>query len=89
MRRYLLPSGAFLRDVIKNLGPRLRVEGLDTMFVTPDDVRSSNGASKAAIILADPAARQYVGALATHLYDESVTNVSQMKALAVQYDLPL
>jgi len=82
-------SGAFLRDVIKNLGPHLRAEGFDTMFVTPDDVRSSNGASKAAIILADPAARQYVGALATHLYDESVTNVSQMKALAVQYDLPL
>jgi len=82
-------SGEFIRDVIKNLGPRLRAEGFDTMFVTPDDVRSSDGASKAQIILTDPVARQYVGALATHLYDEPVSNVSQMKALADQYQLPL
>jgi len=82
-------SGAFIRDVIKNLGPRLRAEGFDTKFVTPDDVRSSNGASKTQIILADPIARQYVGALATHLYDEPVSNMSQMKTLADQYQLPL
>ncbi len=82
-------SGEFIRDVIKNLGPRLRAEGFDTQFVTPDDVRSSDGASKTAVILADPIARQYVGALATHLYDESVHNVGQMKALADQYELPL
>ncbi|MBA3485304.1 MAG: hypothetical protein H0T51_26205 [Pirellulales bacterium] len=82
-------SGQFIRDVIKNLGPRLRADGFETQFVTPDDVRSSDGASKAAIILADPIARQYVGALATHLYDESVHNVAQMKALADQYGLPL
>ena len=82
-------SGEFIRDVIKNVGPRLRAEGFDTMFVTPDDVRSSNAAAKARIILADPVARQYVGALATHLYDESVSNVAQMQALAQQYQLPL
>jgi O-glycosyl hydrolase len=82
-------SGAFMRDVIKNLGPRLRAEGYPTLFVAPDDVRASNGASAAAVILADPIARQYVGALATHLYDESITNVGQMKSLAQQYDLPL
>jgi O-glycosyl hydrolase len=82
-------SGEFIRDVIKDLGPRLRAEGFDTMFVTPDDVRSSDGAAKTAIILADPAARPYVGALATHLYDESVSNVSQMRALADEYNLPL
>ena len=82
-------SGEFIRDVIKNLGPRLRAEGFDTLFVTTDDVRSSNGAAKARVVLADPVARQYVGALATHLYDESVTNVAQMEALAEQYGLPL
>lgn len=82
-------SGEFMREVIKNLGPRLRAEGFDTKFVTPDDVRASNGAAKAQVILADPLARQYVGALATHLYDEPVSNVAQMKALAQQYDLPL
>ena len=82
-------SGEFVRDVIKNVGPRLRAEGFDTMFVTTDDVRSSNAAAKARVVLADPAARQYVGALATHLYDEPVSNVGQMEALAAQYDLPL
>ena len=83
-------SGEFIRDVIKNVGPRLRAEGfVDTMFVTTDDVRSSNAAAKARVVLADPAVRPYVGALATHLYDESVSNVGQMEALAEQYDLPL
>ena len=82
-------SGEFIRDVIKHVGPRLRAEGFDTMFVTTDDVRPSNAAAKARVVLADPVARQYVGALATHLYDESVTNVGQMKALAEQYQLPL
>ena len=82
-------SGEFLRDVIKILGPRLRSEGFDTKFVTTDEVRASDAAAKAKIILADPEARLFVGALATHLYDESVTNVGQMKALAQQYGLPL
>ena len=82
-------SGQFIRDVIKNVGPRLRAEGFDTMFVTPDDVRASNAAAKASVVLADPVARQYVGALATHLYDESVSNVGQLKSLATQYGLPL
>lgn len=82
-------SGAFIRDVIKNLGPRLRAAGLDTLFVIPDDVRSSDAAAKTQIILADPVARSYVGALATHLYDESLTNVTAMRVLGEQYGLPL
>lgn len=82
-------SGAFIRDVIKNLGPRLRAAGLPTLFVVPDDVRSSDAAAKTQTIMADPVARSYVGALATHLYDESITNVFKMKALSQQYGLPL
>ncbi|HKP21704.1 MAG TPA: hypothetical protein VJT68_09315 [Thermoleophilaceae bacterium] len=82
-------SGGFIRDVIKNLGPRLEAEGLLVPFVLPDDVRSSNGAAVAATVLADSAARRYVGALATHLYDEPITNVSSMSALAKKYGLPL
>ena len=31
-------SGAFIRDVIKTLGPRLRAEGLLAPFVVPDDL---------------------------------------------------
>ena len=82
-------SGEFIRDVIKNVGPRLEAEGLLVPFVIPDDVRSSRGAAKAATVLADPVARRYVGALATHLYDEPVTSVSAMRALAESYGLPL
>ena len=82
-------SGAFLRDVIKILGPKLRAADLRTLFVVPDDVRSSDAAAKTQIILADPAARSYVGALATHLYDEPLTNVTKMRLLGEQYGLPL
>ena len=82
-------SGEFIRDVIKVLGPRLEAEGLLVPFVIPDDVRASAGAAKAATILADPQARRYVGALATHLYDEPVSNVAAMRDLAQRYGLPL
>jgi len=82
-------SGEFMRDVIKKLGPRLEAERLLVPFVIPDDVRSSDGAAKAATILADRSARRYVGALATHLYDEPLENLAAMRALARRYDLPL
>lgn len=82
-------SGAFIRDVIKILGPKLRAANLSTLFVVPDDVRSSDAAAKTQIILADPLARSYVGALATHLYDEPLTNVTKMRLLGEQYGLPL
>jgi O-glycosyl hydrolase len=82
-------SGTFLRDVIKDLGPRLRAEGFATLFVLPDDVRASDAAAKAQVVLSDPVARPYVGALATHLYDEPVSNVGQLQAVANQYQLPL
>jgi glucuronoarabinoxylan endo-1,4-beta-xylanase len=82
-------SGEWMRDVIKLLGPRLRAEGFATKIVIPDDVRASDAAARARVILADAEARRYVGALATHLYGESVSNVAQMRDLATQYGLPL
>lgn len=82
-------DGAFIRDVIKWLGPKLRAVSLPTLFVVPDDVRSSDAVAKTQTIMADPLARPYVGALATHLYDQPITNLNQMKALAEQYALPL
>jgi len=84
-----LLSGAFLRDVIKILGPKLRAANLNTLFVIPDDVRSSDAAAKVQTIMADPLARSFVGALATHLYDESLANVTTMRTLGEQYGLPL
>lgn len=82
-------SGEFIRDVIKSLGPRLKAEGLLVPFVVPDDVRASAGAAKTAIVLADPVARRYVGALATHLYDEPLAKLAAMRSLAERYSLPL
>lgn len=82
-------SGAYLKEVVKLLGAKLEAEGLKTKIVIPDDVRSTDAEAKARIILADSAARQYVAALAFHLYDEPVSNVSKMKALGEQYGLPL
>jgi glucuronoarabinoxylan endo-1,4-beta-xylanase len=82
-------SGAFIRDVIKVLGPRLRAQGFQTLFVVPDDIRSSAAAAVAETILADPAARPYVGALATHLYDEPLSRVAAVEAVADRYGLPL
>jgi len=82
-------SGEWIRDAIKVLGPKMRLENFNTMIVTADDVRSSDAALRSTIILADTTARKYIGALATHLYDEPVSNVSQMQALSTQYNLPL
>lgn len=82
-------SPEFIRDVIKILGPKMRNAGFDTKIVVNDDVRSSDAERQCKIILADPEARQYVGALATHLYDEPYSNISKMKVLSDQYSLPL
>ena len=82
-------SGEFIRDVIKILGPRLKAEGLLVPFVVADDIRASAGAAKAAIVLADPVARRYVGALATHLYGEPLDRLAAMRSLARRYELPL
>lgn len=82
-------SGEFIRDVIKELGPRLKAENLPDRFVVPDDVRASDAVGKAATVLADPDARQYVGALASHLYDEPLEKLEAMRALAQRYGLPL
>ena len=82
-------SGEFLRDVIRLLGPRISAAGLKTKIVVPDEIRSSIAAQKSMVILSDPVARQYVGALATHLYDEPLVNMRAMKQLSQQYNIPL
>ena len=82
-------SGEFIRDVIKTLGPRLKREGLLVPFVVSDDVRSSAAAATTATVLADPVARRYVGALATHLYDEPLDRLAAMRSLARRYRVPL
>lgn len=82
-------SGEYIRDVIKILGPKMRRAGMITKIVITDDVRATDTLKKSQIILRDPEARQYVGAIATHLYDEPISNMSQLKLLALQYNLPI
>jgi O-glycosyl hydrolase len=79
-------SGEYLRDVIKLLGPKLKAEGLSTVLVAPDDVNPTAASRRSQTILSDPVARQYVGAVAFHLYGNSVRHMSQLRT---QYNIPL
>ncbi|MBA3707761.1 MAG: hypothetical protein H0W83_02945 [Planctomycetes bacterium] len=80
-------SGAYMRDVIKILGPRMRAAGLTTKLVVSDDIGPTDAEARSRIILSDPGARPYVGALATHLYYG--TDCSALQALGKQYGLPV
>jgi hypothetical protein len=61
-------SGEYLRDAAKLLGAKLRSEGFATKLVIPDDINPSEAFERARVVLEDPGARRYVGAIATHLY---------------------
>lgn len=80
-------SGAYLRDVTKLLGARIKAEGLRTKIVVPDDVTPLEAYGRLVTILSDPEARQYVGAIAYHLYDFGGRD--KVKALAAQYGIPV
>jgi O-glycosyl hydrolase len=56
-------------DIIKRAGARLRSEGFSTIkFVVPNEETEEISLSSATAILADPQARQYVGAIGYHPY---------------------
>lgn len=80
-------SGAWLRDVTKRLGARLAAEGFRTKLVVPDDVSPDNAYPRLQVILADPQARQYVGAVAYHLYGRG--NERDIAQLARQHNIPV
>lgn len=80
-------SGSWLRDVAKKLGARLRAERFATKLVVPDDISPVAAYPRLQTILADPDARQYVGAVAYHLYARgSEDGIAQ---LAKRYDIPV
>lgn len=79
-------SGEFIRDVIKLLGPKLRAEGLETLFVVPDDIGIKQAYERSKVILADEEARKYVGALAYHLYRGSPVDIENMRRLGLKYN---
>ena len=83
---------AWLHDVVVGLGKRLRAAGFRTKLVIPDDENPRDAYTRAVAVLQDPAARQYVGALAYHVYrwDPSRTDeIGRMRQLATRYGLPL
>ena len=77
----------FIRDVIKVMGPRLREEGFRTRFVITDDLGPMEAATNSRVVLEDPDARQYVAALATHLY--TGWDLTPLVPLSRQYNLPI
>ena len=82
-------SGVFIRDVIRRAGPRLRAEGFTTKFVVPDDWGPAQAYERMRVILADPRAREHVGAIAFHLYRGNRNDLARLKALGKEYGIPL
>ena len=55
-------------DIIKRAGGRLRSAGMPTKFIVASEYSAAQSAALAREILADPQARQYVGAIGYHPY---------------------
>ena len=83
-------SPDFLRRAVIELGRRMRAAGFKTKLVVPDDENPIDAYRRASVILADPQARQYVGAVAYHLYRIGDTHdIERMGQLAARYGLPV
>src|SRR6476659_4832861 len=57
-----------MADIVKRAGARLRSAGMPTRFVIPSEYSPAQSLALAKAILADPNARQYVGAIGYHPY---------------------
>ncbi len=82
-------SPTWLRDVVVRLGARLRKEGFRTKLVVPDDENPVAAYRRASVILADPEARKYVGAIAYHIYRGGPEDWSRLHTLAARYGIPV
>ncbi len=87
-------SAAFVRDAVKLLGARLAAASISTRLVIPDDVDPARSLAISQAVLADPVARQYVGAIAFHLYESgtaepNLRSLEALSGLARQYAIPL
>jgi O-glycosyl hydrolase len=80
-------SATYLRDAIKLLGARMKAEGMKTKLVVPDDASPQEAYARLQVILADADARQYVGAIAYHLYARG--GEAQIKQIGEQYGIPI
>lgn len=80
-------SAEWMRTVVKRLGARMRMEGLRTMLVIPDDLNPREAYKRASVVLGDPETRQYVGALAYHLYDTEESEPASDLKLVETYNV--
>jgi glucuronoarabinoxylan endo-1,4-beta-xylanase len=81
-------SPQYFLAVTKLLGAKLRAEGFKTKIVIPDDITPNDAYDRAVVVLADPDARQYVGAIAYHVYGGLAAR-DKIKALGEQYSIPI
>jgi hypothetical protein len=75
----------WMHDVVVGLGRRLKAEGFKTKLVVPDDENPVDAYRRAEVVLADPEARTYVGALAYHIYKGKESDWAKFKQLADRY----
>jgi O-glycosyl hydrolase len=82
-------SPEWMQTVVKRLGVRMRTEGLRTKLVIPDDLNPGEAYPRALAVLNDAEARQYVGAIAYHLYDAKDQDLASIRDLSMQYRMPV
>lgn len=82
-------DGSWHRGVIRELGPAMRAAGLKTMLMIPDELNACRAYPTAKMVLEDPQARQYVGALAYHMYEGTNACLAAMAELSRAYRLPV
>jgi len=69
-------------DIVKRAGARLRSAGMPTKFIVPSEYSVALTTMLAREILADPGARQYVGAIGYHVYPYGSSYSSMPQILA-------
>lgn len=79
----------WMRQVVLQLGRKLKAEGFATKLVIPDDENPTDALLRAEAVLSDPEARGYVAALAYHVYKWNEKDARRIRALATRYRLPV
>jgi O-glycosyl hydrolase len=80
---------AWMHEVVLQLGRRMRAAGLQTKLVIPDDQNPVAALRRGEAVLRDPQARQYVAALAYHIYGGTPRDWPALRSLASKYGLPV
>lgn len=79
----------WMRQVVVQLGRRLKADGFKTKLVIPDDENPVSAYERATAVLADPEARKYVAALAYHIYNGEPSDWVRIRELGARHKLPV